>query len=376
MQKIYYIGHSQEVLQELEKATVDLKVFSNAKEFDSFMSTNPIALTSVFCDQRLTDNIGFSVYLKYKKYFNNNSIAFCLLSSELKKTQRKLYYDNGVSDIYKLPLEMSKILDKQPFLIENVKNKEAYEENVKTYKTPLPKRLFDIVFASIALILVLPILIVTGMAIYIESRGKIYYISKRVGAGCRVFNFYKLRSMYIDADQRLKDIQHLNQYALDKKETKEDKNYIKNTNSVLLYDKEANLIEELEYIHNKKEEGSTFVKVKDDPRITKIGKIIRNTSIDELPQIFNVLKGDMSIVGNRPLPVYEAEQITSDAWVKRFLAPAGITGLWQVSKRGRGEMSEEERKALDNEYANDVSLWNDIKLIMRTIPALFQKENV
>ncbi|MNT92897.1 UDP-glucose:undecaprenyl-phosphate glucose-1-phosphate transferase [compost metagenome] len=84
----------------------------------------------------------------------------------------------------------------------------------------------------------------------------------------------------------------------------------------------------------------------------------------------------MSIVGNRPLPIYEAEKLTTDKYVLRFAAPAGITGLWQVEKRGRGEMSEEERLILDNTYALKQSFWNDIRLILKTIPALFQKENV
>ena len=134
---------------------------------------------------------------------------------------------------------------------------------------------------------------------------------------------------------------------------------------------------EEEYLeYKRKQQAGTFVKFKNDPRVTKVGNFIRNTSIDELPQLINVLKGDMSIVGNRPLPLYEAEQLTSDDWGERFLAPAGITGLWQVMKRGKGEMSEEERKGLDNQYARKVSLWNDIRLILKTIPALFQKENV
>ena len=84
----------------------------------------------------------------------------------------------------------------------------------------------------------------------------------------------------------------------------------------------------------------------------------------------------MSIVGNRPLPLYEAEKITTDQFAMRFLAPAGITGLWQVTKRGKGEMSEEERMELDNSYARNYSFWFDIKLILKTIPALLQKENV
>ena len=126
----------------------------------------------------------------------------------------------------------------------------------------------------------------------------------------------------------------------------------------------------------KNKSGSAFFKLKDDPRITKIGHFIRNTSIDELPQLWNVIIGDMSIVGNRPLPLYEAEKITTDKYALRFLAPAGITGLWQVEKRGKGSMSEEERLLLDNVYAKNHSFLNDIKLICKTIPALFQKENV
>ena len=92
--------------------------------------------------------------------------------------------------------------------------------------------------------------------------------------------------------------------------------------------------------------------------------------------MFNVLKGDMSIVGNRPLPLYEAEQLTSDLWSLRFLAPAGITGLWQVKRNEKKDMTAEERKLLDNQYAQDHSLFKDIRLIFQTIPALWQKESM
>ncbi|MCA6447107.1 MAG: sugar transferase, partial [Chitinophagaceae bacterium] len=134
---------------------------------------------------------------------------------------------------------------------------------------------------------------------------------------------------------------------------------------------------EKQYATTKKAKaGAAFFKLKDDPRITKVGKFIRNTSIDELPQLWNVIIGDMSIVGNRPLPLYEAEKLTTDKYAMRFMAPAGITGLWQVEKRGKGEMSEEERLMLDNKYAENHSFINDIKLILRTIPALLQSESV
>jgi len=122
---------------------------------------------------------------------------------------------------------------------------------------------------------------------------------------------------------------------------------------------------------------NAFVKFEKDPRITKVGRFIRKYSIDELPQFVNILKGDMSVVGNRPLPLYEAELLTNDEYIDRFLAPAGLTGLWQVSKRGgAGEMSAEERKLIDIKYANEFSFWLDIKIIFKTFTAFIQKENV
>ncbi|MDR0895165.1 MAG: sugar transferase, partial [Prevotellaceae bacterium] len=107
------------------------------------------------------------------------------------------------------------------------------------------------------------------------------------------------------------------------------------------------------------------------------GRFIRKYSIDELPQLFNILRGDMSVVGNRPLPLYEAEQLTNDKYIERFMAPAGLTGLWQVNKRGdAGKLSAEERTMLDIEYARTFSFWNDVKIIFKTITAFIQKEEV
>lgn len=126
--------------------------------------------------------------------------------------------------------------------------------------------------------------------------------------------------------------------------------------------------------HNK----AAFMKFGNDPRITRIGGFLRNTSIDELPQLINIFRGDMSLVGNRPLPLYEAEKLTSDEYILRFAGPAGLTGLWQVTKRGKGkqDMSEEERMQLDIEYARNFSFAMDMKIIFKTFPALFQSENV
>ncbi len=138
------------------------------------------------------------------------------------------------------------------------------------------------------------------------------------------------------------------------------------------------VVSETEFNKEKEEDNNNaFVKIENDPRVTKVGKFIRKYSIDELPQLFNILRGDMSIVGNRPLPLYEAEKLTADASIDRFMAPAGLTGLWQVEERGRGgNMSAEERKQLDIQYGRNYNFILDMKILFKTVTAFIQKENV
>ncbi|MBL3658202.1 sugar transferase [Fulvivirga sediminis] len=212
--------------------------------------------------------------------------------------------------------------------------------NNDTFKMWSMKRAFDIAISGTALLLISPVLLIIAIAIKLDSKGPIFYISKRAGKGYQIFNFYKFRSMRQDADHLVQEMMHLNQYAA------------------------------------ASDNGGVFFKVKNDPRITKLGGFLRRTSLDEIPQLINVLKGDMSLVGNRPLPLYEAEKLTQDQWALRFLAPAGITGLWQITKRGKEDMSEEERVSLDMEYANKNSFWYDLKIMLKTPAALLQKENV
>ncbi len=201
------------------------------------------------------------------------------------------------------------------------------------------KRSFDIMVSLTALLLLSPIFILIALAIRIESKGSIFYISKRAGRGYKIFDFYKFRTMFSGADLRIKELSHLNQYA------------------------------------GAETEGPSFFKISNDPRITKVGAFLRNSSLDELPQLLNVLLGDMSLVGNRPLPLYEAATLTTDQCAQRFLAPAGITGLWQIKKRGREEMSVEERINLDIDYANKYNFMYDLWIMANTPSALIQKSS-
>ncbi len=247
----------------------------------------------------------------------------------------------GFDDYYNVPVNSDVLKERIKFLSafkKEIDNCEIQEgESYAVRFSPL-KRGFDILLASIAILLLSPLFLIIAILIFIESPGNILYRSKRVGSGYHVFDFLKFRSMYKDADKRLEDLKHTNQY----------------------------------------DDGGKglFLKFNNDPRVTKVGRLIRKTSMDELPQLFNILKGDMSIVGNRPLPMYEAEQLTRDVWAKRFLAPAGLTGLWQVSKRGKINMSTEERISLDISYADKHSFWYDMKIILKTPFAIIQQENV
>ncbi|MCR5002767.1 MAG: sugar transferase [Bacteroidales bacterium] len=202
------------------------------------------------------------------------------------------------------------------------------------------KRFLDILISSVAILILSPLLIVVAVIIRIESPGPVIYKSRRAGRNYKIFDFYKFRSMRKDADSMLGTLLNQNQYHADK--------------------------------------GlSNFVKIENDPRVTPFGHFIRKYSIDELPQLFNVLKGDMSLVGNRPLPLYEARTLTDDKYSARFDCPAGLTGLWQVEKRGdNGSMSPEERKMLDVRYAENHNLWMDFVILMRTFTNFVQKGNV
>ncbi len=313
-------------------------------------------------------------------------IPFFLLVENLNEQLTRVCLQSGVSDVFIKPLRKDILETRVNFQIKHWKSiQEINRKNEDTlYKTAFAKRLFDIMFASFALLCLSPFVLIVIICMKIESRGPVFYYSLRVGTGYKVFKFYKLRSMFVNADKRLKELQHLNQYNADGKKAAAADTLVLcddcraagvKCRNPLYADK--NTWCEKQYMTTKKQQaGSAFFKLKNDPRVTRVGLFIRNTSIDELPQLWNVIKGDMSIVGNRPLPLYEAEKLTTDKYATRFLAPAGITGLWQVEKRGKGKMSEDERLMLDNTYALNHNFWYDIKLILKTIPALFQKENV
>lgn len=192
--------------------------------------------------------------------------------------------------------------------------------------------MIDIFVSLIGLFITGILYIILGPIIKLQSPGPVLYSQPRVGRNGRIFKCYKFRSMYADADERKKELEHLN-----------------------------------------KMKGAIF-KIENDPRITPIGKIIRKYSLDEFPQFWNVLKGEMSLVGTRPPTVDEVKQYENCHWRRLSIKP-GITGLWQVS--GRNNIEDfDEIVALDVKYIDNWSIWLDLKIIAKTVVAVFKKTGV
>lgn len=210
------------------------------------------------------------------------------------------------------------------------------------------RRVLGVALAVVLLILLAPVLVSIAILIKVDSPGPVIYAQERVGTrrrrernGCaawsiQTFRCYKFRSMCRNADPSV------------------HKNYVERFWSGQL---------------NSDLGGGVGFKLKDDPRVTRFGRILRKSSLDELPQLYNVLKGDMSLVGPRPLPSYEVAHYR-EADYERFTAMPGITGLWQV--RGRGRVPFEEMIRLDIEYARHCSFWLDLKILSLTIPAVLR----
>ena len=194
----------------------------------------------------------------------------------------------------------------------------------------ISKRAIDIIGAGSGLLLLSPVIAIVACAVKFTSKGPIFFSQKRVGKNGKIFEMYKFRSMVVNAEELKEKLAHQNEMS-----------------------------------------GPMF-KMKDDPRVTKIGKFIRKTSIDELPQLWNVLKGDMSLVGPRPSLPKEVKQFEN--WMyKRLTVKPGLTCYWQVS--GRNNIDFEDWMKLDISYVEDRNLWIDIKLIFKTIFVLFGDKN-
>jgi lipopolysaccharide/colanic/teichoic acid biosynthesis glycosyltransferase len=190
------------------------------------------------------------------------------------------------------------------------------------------KRTFDLVFSTVLLVLLSPVLLASAIAVKLSSRGPVIYHSTRPGMAGRPFRCFKFRTMRVHADQVQADLESFNEAS-----------------------------------------GALF-KIRRDPRLTSIGRLLRRFSLDELPQLVNVIRGEMSLVGPRPLPMRDFERL-EDWHKKRYLVLPGITGLWQVS--GRSELDFDDLVRLDFLYLERWSVFLDLVIMLKTIPAVLSR---
>jgi len=216
---------------------------------------------------------------------------------------------------------------KENFVILEQNFSDTYKRSFEYY---FIKRLVDIIGSLIGMIVLIPVFIIVALLIKLESKGPIFFHQKRVGLNGKEFKMYKFRSMIVNAEE-----------LLDKLKEKNEMTY-------------------------------PMFKIKDDPRVTRIGRFLRRTSIDEIPQLINVLKGEMSLVGPRPNLVSEVARFNRYHKLK-LLAKPGLTCYWQVM--GRSSIDFEEWMELDIKYLKERSTWVDLKLIFKTIGVLFGDEN-
>lgn len=385
IKKVFYIGKDKKIISTVvQMLNGDVEIFRNHEEVlkrNRFYVGIPALL--FFIEKNTLQEDLECIELLHKAY----PFAFlALVADNIHTNEVGLYLQKGIQDTITTDFPRERYQQLLDFYLQHQsKVKEAIRkgksEKITVFRLPLWKRIFDVIFSSLALLVLSPFLLLVALAIRIESPGPIIYKAKRVGSNYRVFDFLKFRSMYSDADKRLKDLSTLNQYQKEAP-TVQTKNFdeqleMGHSDEVLMVSDDFVLSEEDFISLQRNKQENAFVKFERDPRITKIGRFIRKYSIDELPQLINVLKGDMSIVGNRPLPVYEAELLTGDEYIDRFMAPSGLTGLWQVEKRGgAGKLSAEERKQLDIKYAKEFNFLQDINIILRTFTSFIQKENV
>lgn len=397
---VVYLGNNQQTQERLKYIPGQLVRMTTAYKEAAQICTPHVSNEHflVFYERNVrNEDITAITYLRKKC----RNVYIVLMTDTMTEEDRNIYLKCGINDTIHLEASVTELNKKIQFISERegiLFSNEAPWRGILKFKIPVWKRLFDIIVASLAIILLSPVFILTAIAIRMESKGPILFKSKRVGTNYAIFDFLKFRSMYVDAEHQLKELsKERNQYK--EQEAEEPKSTITAPlgdqaekammnmgmeSDMMIGDEEIMLVgddfvvAESDFNKQKEDENNNaFVKIEDDPRVTKVGKFIRKFSIDELPQLFNILKGDMSIVGNRPLPLYEAEKLTADSSIDRFMAPAGLTGLWQVEERGRGgAMSAEERKQLDITYGQTYSFLLDMKIILRTFTAFKQKGNV
>jgi exopolysaccharide biosynthesis polyprenyl glycosylphosphotransferase len=287
-----------------------------------------------FIDKEGPYKSSIKVIMDFKTYLRENPIdeviiclpmktEYAFIQDIISVTEEQGILTRLSTDLFELKIAKSKVeyFYGEPLLT-------LFTGNMYRRMTML-KDAFDIIASSFIFIATLPIFIVTSLAIKLTSKGPVFFLQERLGKNKKLFKVLKFRTMISTAEEKLKELEQLNE-----------------------------------------RQGEATFKIKNDPRTTPVGKMLRKLSIDELPQLLNVIKGDMSLVGPRPLPVRDYKGFNLDRHRRRFSVKPGITCIWQIS--GRDEIPFDEWMRMDNEYIDTWSLWLDFKILTKTLPAVLR----
>ena len=312
-----------------------------------------------------------NITLFRKKFYQGYVV---LVTGGLKKEESAAYLKSGINDTISPNISKEELIQKIDLI--NKRQELLYISNrkkkvVKRFILPRWKRFFDITFAGIALIVLSPVFLIISLAIRLESKGPVIYKAKRVGTNYNIFDFLKFRSMYNNADKHLKELTDLNQY---KSEDDLD-GFLIGDDGVILVSDDFIIPEEVFASKRNSEQDQPFVKIEKDPRVTRVGRFLRKYSLDELPQLINILKGDMSFVGPRPEMLENVKSYTRELpeFKYRLRAKAGLTGYAQIA--GKYNTSPKDKLILDMMYIENYSFRTDIKLLFQTAIVLLKKDS-
>ena len=351
--------------------------FKNAHELYSAYEKQSLNIAGIISQGEPAQPFGIELLENLVK-MNFPKVPFFLISKELDANIVKLALRAGVCDVFTLPVNVIDIQKRINFIVECwpelCKNRRSPDHS--NYRIPNETRLFDLGFSALLLILFSPLILLISILIKITSKGPVFTHSLRVGANYHIFKMFNFRILKLKGAIGVIPINSetnpaLTHYSVENGLCEECRDTRVKCKFPIFADNVTWCEKKFMYTEKLSAENSAKG-VMPDIGLTTIGLFLKRTRLHQLPEFFNVLKGDMSIVGNIPLPLSEAEKLTTDKYVLRFMAPAGITGLWQIEKRKKTYNNQPGRLVLDIRYARNQHFQSDMILLAKSIPSLLK----
>lgn len=351
--------------------------FKNAGELVAAYEEQNLNIVALISQSEVSGTYGNELLANLNK-MGFPKLPFILMCQELDPNVKKLALRAGVAEAFTLPLKVEQIEKRVNFLINYWEELTKFRKNLtqNPYRVPNETRAFDIIFSGFCLILFSPLFLLIAILIKLETKGPVFSHSLRVGSNYRIFKMLSFRTMKLTGENRIGNSHSSNSSHVSNSTQEIGKcDDCRSNNTVCQFPVYAGNVTccEKKFMYKEKLiEGTSNKGYVPEIRLSIVGSILRATRLSHLPQLLNVFRGEMSVVGNMPLPISEAEKLTTDRYVLRFMAPAGMTGLWQIERRKKKYGDQPGRLVLDNRYARNQNFHSDIILLFKTFPVLFR----